>query len=70
MPKHFELVKRLNYRLRGELMRRSLANILPRLALDDMSPKELDAALTKGRLTFLFDEKGKFIHNGLKLANA
>ena len=70
MPKHFELVKRLNYRLRGELMRRSLADILPRLALDDMSPKELDAALTKGRLTFLFDEKGKFIHNGLRLADA
>jgi hypothetical protein len=68
LPRQFELVENLDYRLRGRLLRQALEDILPRLKSRDMSDDELQVALTEGRLTFLFDKEGNLMEHSFEPA--
>jgi hypothetical protein len=68
LPPQFELIDDLDFRLRGELLRKAVEDLLPHLKSRDMSDEELQVALTEGHLTFLFDRDGKFIEDSFERA--
>jgi hypothetical protein len=68
IPRQFELMENLDFQIRGKLLRQALEDILPRLKSKDMSGHELQAALTEGRLTFLFDKEGNLMEHSFEPA--
>jgi hypothetical protein len=63
MPDRFELGE-LDYSLRGKLLRSALGRGLSHIQIAGKTTREVELAIDAGRLTFLFDEHGKFIKNG------
>jgi hypothetical protein len=60
MPEQFELGE-LNFGLRGQLLRLAFGERLGQLQFVGKTAREIEQAIDTGRLTFLFDDHGKFI---------
>ena len=64
VPEKFEL-DHLDYQVRGALMRQAFGHI-GRVTFLKLSPDQFALALEEGKISFLFDDQGKFIKDGFK----
>jgi hypothetical protein len=67
MPKAFELDE-LDYRLRGQLLRRAFGVTLNQMKAVGKTAEEIEEAIDAGRFTVLFDDNGKFIKDSFTTA--
>jgi hypothetical protein len=63
-PKEVEMLP-IDLGLRGRLMEHALRDMIPAITVPGRTREQFEAALLDGRMSFLFDDEGKFIRKSL-----